>query len=42
MSLADAFADAEDADGDLTYQIVGNTNPGLFDSIVVDGNALDL
>ena len=42
VSLADAFADAEDADGDLTYQIVGNTNPGLFDSILVDGNALDL
>ena len=42
VSLGDAFADAEDADADLTYSIVSNSNATLFDSIFVDGDTLDL
>jgi len=37
LSLFDVFDDAEDNDGDLTYQIVNNTNPDLFASVDIDG-----
>ncbi len=33
VSLFPSFADEEDADTQLTYAIVGNTNPGLFGTI---------
>ena len=35
ISLFDAFADAQDADSDLTYQVVNNTNPALFETVPV-------
>ena len=37
LSLFDAFDDAEDSDGDLTYEIIDNTNPDLFESVDIDG-----
>ena len=37
LSLFDAFDDAEDDDDDLTYSIVYNSNPDLFDSVDIDG-----
>lgn len=36
IQLFDAFDDAEDDDDDLTYSVVGNTNPSLFDSWDID------
>lgn len=36
ISLHDAFEDAEDADTDMYYQVVGNSNPTLFDSTEID------
>lgn len=36
VSLWDKFADAEDNSADLTYEIIGNSNAGLFDSLYVD------
>lgn len=36
LSLFNAFDDAEDDDDDLTYQIIDNTNPDLFDSVDID------
>ena len=32
IALFDAFADAQDADTGLTYEVVGNTNPTLVDA----------
>ncbi|MHC4175868.1 MAG: hypothetical protein ACYSWU_00065 [Planctomycetota bacterium] len=37
ISLYDAFDDIEDPDEYLTYQVVGNSNSELFDSVDVDG-----
>lgn len=37
ISLHDAFDDLEDLDEDLTYQVVGNSNSELFDSVDLDG-----
>ncbi len=31
INLWDAFADAEDSDQNLIYEVVGNTNPSIFD-----------
>lgn len=42
IDLWQSFADAESADGQLTYTVEGNTNPGLFDSINNDGQYLYL
>ena len=39
ISLHGAFADVEDPDSALTYSIQGNTNPGLFSGLVIDGTA---
>lgn len=42
--LSDVFEDAEDADHALKYEVVGNTNSHLFDSVDIDsygGLALD-
>lgn len=37
ISLYGAFADIEDPDGNLTYEVVENTNSSLFDSMDIDG-----
>jgi glucose/arabinose dehydrogenase len=37
IDLFAAFADAEDADTELTYSVVSNSNSSLFDSVTVDG-----
>ncbi|EMI46059.1 LamG-like jellyroll fold domain-containing protein [Rhodopirellula sp. SWK7] len=44
IDLAAAFADAEHTDGQLTYTLVSNDNPGLFTSTTVDntGDTLTL
>ncbi len=39
IDLFAAFADVEDADSQLTYQIISNTNPSLFTSTTIDGTA---
>ena len=39
IDLFAAFADVEDADAALTYSITGNTNPGLFSAVTVNGVA---
>lgn len=39
IDLFAAFADVEDADSQLTYQIVSNTNSSLFTSTTIDGTA---
>ncbi len=36
INLFDVFADAEDPDTALTYEIISNTTPTLFDSIAID------
>lgn len=36
LSLFDAFDDAEDTDSELTYEVLSNGNPNLFDSVSVD------
>lgn len=36
VDLFAAFDDVEDNDADLGYAIVGNTNPGLFDTLNID------
>lgn len=36
VSLFDAFADSSSSDAELTYAVQGNTNPGLFDSALID------
>lgn len=44
LDLYSAFADAEDLDSELTYTIEANSNPGLFDSVMIgatDRIALD-
>jgi len=40
LDLKAIFADAEDADLDLTYTIESNTNPALFDSASIDANGV--
>ena len=35
INLGNAFHDYEDGDN-LSYQVVGNTNPGLFSSVMID------
>ncbi len=39
IDLFAAFDDLEDADSELTYTIVGNTDPSLFSQVVVDEEA---
>jgi len=39
IDLFAAFDDVEDADGALTYAVVGNTNPALFGAVTVNGVA---
>jgi len=39
IDLFAAFADAEDADANLTYTVQNNTNAGLFTSTLIDGVA---
>jgi len=36
INLFDYFDDIEDADEDMTYEVVGNTNSSLFDSVDID------
>lgn len=36
LSLWSAFDDAEDADSELTYEVLSNDNPALFDSVTID------
>ena len=36
LDLWDAFDDAEDADTDLSYAVVANSNPAIFDSVDID------
>jgi hypothetical protein len=42
VDLFGAFADAEDADADMTYTVTANSNPGLFDAAAIDGIAGNL
>jgi len=37
ISLFNAFDDAEDSDSQMTYAIISNRNPNLFDSTDIDG-----
>lgn len=39
INLEAAFDDVEDSVPDLAFSILGNTNPGLFDSVTIDGAA---
>ena len=39
IDLADAFADLEHSDAQLTYTIVGNTNTAIFASVILDNTA---
>ncbi len=39
VDLFAAFNDSEDSDANLTYSVVGNTNPALFASLAIDGVA---
>jgi len=39
IDLFAAFADLEDADTALTFEVVGNSNPDLFTSTTIDGTA---
>jgi VCBS repeat-containing protein len=39
INLAASFDDVEDADPTLAFSILSNTNPGLFDSVVIDAVA---
>lgn len=36
ISLFDAFEDAEDLDSQLTYEIIGNTNPSMLDTLSIN------
>lgn len=36
LNLWDAFDDAEDAADELTYTVVGNSNPSIFDAVSID------
>jgi glucose/arabinose dehydrogenase len=36
INLFASFADAEDADEELTYSVVSNSNSGLFDAVTID------
>ncbi len=36
VDLFAAFGDLEDADGDLTLLVTGNTNPALFSTLLID------
>ena len=42
IDLWPSFADIEDADGALTYTVVGNTNPAIFTSVTITGQNLVL
>ncbi|MCX7429097.1 MAG: hypothetical protein NTW96_26165 [Planctomycetia bacterium] len=42
LSLWDAFDDAEDNDDELSYSVVENTNPDLFDSVSIDDQTGEL
>lgn len=42
ISLWNAFADAETADHQLTYQVVSNTNPTLFDAVSINSTTGNL
>jgi hypothetical protein len=42
VNLHNIFSDGVTPDNQLLYQIVGNTNPGLFDSVSISGGALTL
>ena len=42
VGLAPAFADVEDGDGEMTFTVVTNSNPGLFTSADVSGGTLTL
>lgn len=39
IDLFSIFSDGEDADADLTYALIGNTNSSLFTSTVIDAEA---
>ncbi|MEA1952574.1 MAG: PKD domain-containing protein, partial [Planctomycetota bacterium] len=39
INLFSAFEDDRDADAELTYSIIENTNPGLFDATTIDALA---
>ncbi len=38
ISLFDAFEDTEDNDSQLSFQVIGNSNPSLFDTLSIDGS----
>jgi uncharacterized repeat protein (TIGR01451 family) len=42
VNLGAAFADKEDADGELNYEVQANSNPGLFDAVTVNDSAATL
>lgn len=42
INLFAAFADIEDDDDEMTYEVVENDNPGLFDSVSISGGTLTL
>jgi len=39
VNLLDAFDDVDNTDAELTFELVGNTNPGLFSATAVDSSA---
>lgn len=42
IDLYAAFDDPEDSDSELTFQLIGNTNPSLFSSITIAGDPKQL
>ncbi len=42
ISLFDAFDDAEDLDSQMTYTVVGNTNPAVLDTLSINSTTGDL
>jgi len=42
ISLFDAFDDAEDSDSQMTYTVLGNTNPSVLDTLSINPTTGDL